>query len=170
MKTFCFIVALICIPLTAQAIPELELKEQPPIEPLHYCKDSEGKVKAYREECEFGTTEVSSIRKFNADGSSTHLELGATMDGAASNGSEKTSGTANRTDINAIPTEDASTETTEPTNNGEGAMKKGRMFRMLGIAIAFGVIAKLIGRSFLLWFFLGAGVDFLLVVLNVLPH
>jgi hypothetical protein len=65
--------------LSVQALPTLELKEYPPLKPLHYCQDSEGKVKAQNEECGPGKTEVSSITTLR-DGKIIHAPLGETLD------------------------------------------------------------------------------------------
>ncbi|MDR0776838.1 MAG: hypothetical protein LBE81_09405 [Azonexus sp.] len=82
MKTLAvygLLLGLLGITLSAQAVPNLELKELPPLKSLHYCQDSEGMVKAQNEECEFDKTEVSSIFTIR-NGKKIHAPLGATLD------------------------------------------------------------------------------------------
>jgi hypothetical protein len=43
------------------------------------------------------------------------------------------------------------------------------MLRWMFFALAFGVVAKLTGRSFIRWFVVGSAANFLLVALNVFP-
>jgi hypothetical protein len=65
--------------LSAQAIPEIELREQPPLKSLHYCQDAEGNVKAQNEECGPGKSEVSSIYTVR-NGRVVHAPLGETLE------------------------------------------------------------------------------------------
>lgn len=61
-----------------QAGQDLPLKEVPPLSPLHYCQDSTGDVKAQRDACESGKTEVSSITTIR-NGKVIHAPLGETL-------------------------------------------------------------------------------------------
>lgn len=82
MKTLVFcgvLFSLLGTSLSAQAIPTIELKEQPPLKSLHNCQDSEGKVKSKIEECGLDETEVSSITTIR-NGKVIHAPLGETLD------------------------------------------------------------------------------------------
>jgi len=135
--------------LTNQVSLARQAQQVPPLERLHWCKNSQGKVNYQRENCPVGTTEVSSIVSTNDDGTITYEKLGATLDSSP---------------------EPKMVKTNIPADDSEEGMKAWRksILRMLGFAVVFGIIAKVTGRSFLSWFFIGAGVNFALIVTNVL--
>jgi hypothetical protein len=168
MKRFFSIIALLCVCLPAQAFQTFERRELPAPVSDHYCRDSSGKVSFQREECGHGTTEVSGIVHTNRDGTSYHLELGATMESDAG-------GKAARPDIPSVqfgtPDERGPAETAKPDHASErGKRERTKMvFSLLAFAVVSGLIAKVFGRSFLLWSFLGAGLYFMLVSFNVIP-
>jgi hypothetical protein len=64
---------------SAQAVQQIELKETPPPQPLHYCQDSAGGVTYQADPCEQGKTEVSSITTIR-DGKVIRAPLGETLE------------------------------------------------------------------------------------------
>ena len=133
------------------AVQELVLKDVPPLQPLHNCKHSDGHFAMQTDPCGSDSTEFSSIMQRNPDGTGTYLPLGATMN--------DTPNTANTPD-----------QVAKPEVSGKEVMEKGQesWLKLLGFAFIFGIVAKLIGRSFWRWFFVGIVLHIILVSLNIL--
>jgi hypothetical protein len=125
--------------LSAQAIPTLELKEWPPLKPLHYCQDSEGRVKAQNGECEPGKTEVSSITTIR-NGKVIHAPLGKTFDTLSPDAKPGGSASPNT----PATTPDALVQPPNSTSRQEEIKMKAMAFF---IAI-FGVVITFVGFGF----------------------
>jgi len=156
MKKLSAVLAMIGVCLSAHGVPTVELKEYAPLKPLHWCQDSEGKVKSQIEECGPGLTEVSSISTIDENGKVAHEKLGTTLDTPANP----------VTGVTSSPTPSPANE----RNSDKEVLRQGQKswLKLLGFAFAFGLIAKLMQRSFLGWFFVGALVHIVLVAANVL--
>lgn len=151
MKRIVAVLALLSAFESANAAQEVFLKDVPPLQPLHNCKHSDGTFAMQTDPCGAGTTEYSSIMQRNADGTGTYLPLGATM-----NDTPNTASTP--------------APAAKPAVSEKEIMEKGRKswLKLLGFAFIFGIVAKLIGRSFWRWFFVGIVLHIILVALNLL--
>ena len=153
------ILAVIGAGLSAHAVPNLELQETPPLKPLHSCQDSQGQVKEQIEDCGPGQTEVSSITSMGADGKAVRAKLGTTLE---------TPATPAEPVAQATPS--ASAASTNDAISDKATLRRGQksVLKLLAFALAFGLIAKLMQRSFWRWALVGALVSVGLVAANVM--
>lgn len=149
--------------LASQAVPTLELKETPPLKPLHYCKDSDGRVRDQIDDCGPGTTEVSSVFTPGANGKPEFQKLGTTLESAPAAAAAPATPSARET-ASAIPA------SANAQAGADDVMRQGRksLFKFLAFVLVFGIAAKLTGRSFLRWAIVGAVVNFVLVGANLI--
>ncbi len=158
------ILALLGACVAAHAVPTLELQETPPLKPLHYCKDSTGAVHDQIEDCGPAMTEVSSISTQDASGKAVFQKLGTTMNTAAAPAPVPTATPA------AAEASSPSMAASSERASDKDVMRHGRksLLKFLAFVVVFGVGAKLTGRSFLRWAFVGAVLNFVLVGLNLI--
>jgi len=130
---------------SAQA-DQIELKEYPPLKPLHYCQDSAGVVTSQIDECEFGKTEVSSIT--TARDEKVVQAPPSTPDANAT------------TSAVAVPNTDASTPSTPPLSTGP--ITNHVLLSFFGFALIVSVIAAKRGLSGILTFLVSVIGGFLL--------
>lgn len=135
MKNIFVAFFLIFISTSTLAVQELELKELPALQPLNWCKGSDGVSHEQIEPCGPGTTVGTSKNT---------IEINEKEDLP-----NPTSTSAENTVVNKSAT-------------NEEIQKGG--FMTLGFGVFFGMIWRMRGRSFLLGFFLGAILRILLAV------
>ena len=68
MKRMGVVLVFLCVIAPAYGVQEVTLKDLPPLQPLHWCKHSDGHVAAQNEPCGSDTTEVSSTATKSPDG------------------------------------------------------------------------------------------------------
>ena len=158
MKKIAAILAVLAFALQAHAQQEIKLTDPPPLQPLHWCKHSDGRVMEQSDACGSDTTEVSSISERQPDGHMEHLPLGSTMDS-----------TSSQPAANTPVVKPAAEETVSPEESKQ-IMKGARMhiLKWAGFALVVAIIAKLLKRSFILWFILGGVLRMVLVAANVI--
>ena len=161
MKRLFALVLLLAVSLFARAVPNLELKETPPLKPLKYCKAADGNVTAQNEDCPFGTTEVSSITTSDGTGKAVHAPLGTTMDSAAAPAPQAAPTAQTATPSAATPSESPSDK--EVMRKGRKSLLKAFIFGLVGA-----VALRLMGRSLILGFFLGVVLEIVLVAAAVI--
>jgi hypothetical protein len=158
MKRIGAILAMLGFVLQAHAVQDIKLTETPPLQPLRWCKHSDGQVIPQSEACGSDTTEVSSISQRQPDG---HVEFQPLdkKDAPAADQSAASNSTA----------QPAAAEQMSPEEKKQ-VMKdfRMRMLKWLGFALVVAVIAKLLKRSFFLWFILGFILRMVLVAANVI--
>ncbi len=157
MKRLSAILAMLCVSVSAYAVQEVTLKDTPPLEPIHYCKHADGNVLPQNGKCDSGDTDVGDAKaELQPDG---HTVI-----------------------YHEAPKEAPPIETNRPTIPASGpsaeqdAASKGaimhdariRIAKWLGFAAVIGVLAKLLNRSFFLWFILGFVLRMVLVAANVM--
>jgi hypothetical protein len=155
MKRMSVVFAFMCVIAPAHGVQEVTLKDLPPLQPLHFCKDSDGHVAPQNGPCGSDTTEVSSTYVRKPDGTTTFLPLEkkqATDTADKSAASDSASKDDQNTDVKKSPL---------------GDFWK-RMAKWLGFAIAVGLLAKFLKQSFVLWLILGFVLRAILVALNVM--
>lgn len=155
MKRMSVVFAFMCVIAPAYGVQEVTLKDLPPLQPLHFCKDSDGHVAPQNGPCGSDTTEVSSVSVRKPDGTMTFLPLEkkqATDTADKSAGSDSASKDDQNTDVKKSPL---------------GDFWK-RMAKWLGFSIAVGLLAKFLKQSFVLWLILGFVLRAILVALNVM--
>lgn len=157
MKRTVAVLALLFAFESSYAIQELTLTDLPPLQPPHNCKHSDGHFAMQKDPCGSDSTEFSSIMQRNPDGTGTYLPLGATMN--------DTPNTANLPNTANTPNPVAKSEVSD-----KDVMETGQKswLKLLGFAFIFGIVAKLISRSFWRWFFVGIVLHIILVSLNIL--
>jgi hypothetical protein len=141
-----------CAIAPAYGVQEVTLKELPPLQPLHWCKHSDGHVADQVEPCASDTTEVSSWTERQPDGTMRHLSV--------------EEGRALEADNKLSPSDRAAKE----------AQKKEAKLRdfwyhagkWTGFAVLVGLVAKFLKQSFVLWLFLGFVLRAVLVGMNVI--
>jgi hypothetical protein len=145
---------MVCVALSAQAVPTLELKELPPLKPLNWCKHADGHVRGQIEPCGPDTPAASS-----------EDTVRDALAGAAAGSAVDPLGTASPKSPAASASESA-----QKAESDKLLMKGARksLLKLLGFALVFGVIARLIGRSFVRWFLVGIVLHIVLVAMNVL--
>jgi len=155
MKRMGVVLVFLCVIAPAYGVQEVTLKDLPPLQPLHWCKHSDGHVAAQNEPCGSDTTEVSSTATKSPDGTLNFHPL------------EKQQATD--TADNSTASEPASKEDQHPDlkKSELGDFWK-RMAKWLVFAIVVGLVAKLLKQSFVLWLILGFVLRALLVALNVM--
>ena len=144
-----------CAVAPAYGVQEVTLRDLPPLQPLHWCKHSDGHVAEQIEACGSDTTEVSSWMKRQPDGTMAHLSLeeGKAMDAP---------GKAAATDSAA---KDAQNGAVKKPPLDDFAYHMGKWF---GFALVVGLVAKLFKKSFVLWLILGFVLRAVLVAMNVI--
>jgi hypothetical protein len=149
------VLALVCIAVSAQAVQTVELKDYPELKPLNWCKHADGVTRGHIEPCGPDTTVGTSIST---------AQIGQKKE-ATDASSELNANTAAQDATPAL-----STATEEPAASDKGMLKQGRQswLKLLGFALVVGIVAKLLGRSFLRWFSVGIIAHITLVSLNVL--
>jgi hypothetical protein len=147
MKRLSVVLVGLCLVAPAFGVQEVTLRDQPPLQPLHWCQHSDGQVAAQSEPCASDTTEVSSVSRRNADGTLTHFPLGSKE--AVELGDTRP---AQNTDSKSPPLDDFPK----------------RMGKWLGFAIVVGLVAKFLKQSFVLWLILGFVLRMILVALNIM--
>ncbi len=166
MNRLVAILALISACMPALAVQEVFLKDVPPLQELHNCKHSDGKFMMQVEPCGPDTTEYSSLLQMNSDGKGTYLPLGSTMDGPpVAPATQAATGVATKPIPGSVGN---AAELSPEAQKKEMADFRKRMAKWLGFALIFGIVAKLIGRSFFLWFAFGFVLRMVLVALNVI--
>jgi hypothetical protein len=138
----------------AYGVQEVTLRELPPLQPLHWCKHSDGGVLPQREPCGSDTTEVSSVTERRPDGTVAYLPLEKP---ATTDGKPAASESASRAD-----------QSTGVVPNPSPVEFWKRMARWLGFAAVVGLWAKLFKRSFMVGLILGFVLRAVLVALNVM--
>lgn len=155
MKRIAVVFVFMCVIAPAHGVQEVTLKDLPPLQPLHLCKDSGGHVAGQIDPCGSDTTEVSSTMVRKPDGTTTFLPLQkepATDTADNSAASDSASKVDQNTDVKKSPL---------------GDFWK-RVAKWLAFAIAVGLLAKFLKRSFVLWLILGFVLRAILVALNVM--
>lgn len=149
MRKFALVLALLGFMVQAHAVQEVEATHQAPLQRLHWCQYENGETRAQRDPCSAGQTEMSSVM---VRGSSGRLEY-VPLDQAKASETES----------------DASADTVEVTDEQEFMEDfRTRMIKWLGFALAVGAVAKLLNRSFVLWFILGFILRSVLVAANLM--
>jgi hypothetical protein len=148
--------AFMCVIAPAFAVQEVTLQDLPPLQPLHYCKSSDGQVAAQRDPCGSDTTEVSSVAVRRPDGTLNYLPLEK---------QQSTDATADRSAASDSASRDV--QNAGVKNSPLGDFWK-RMARWIGFALVVGLVAKLLKQSFVLWLVLGFVLRAILVALNVM--
>ena len=161
MKRLRALALLAFISSLAHAVPTLELKDTPPLKPLHYCKDANGQVTTQSDDCPLGTTEVSSIMTPGPDGKNHYAPLGTTMDSTPPPAPQ------------AAPVASVAQEATAsatPAASDQDVMRKGRksLLKALAFGLAGAVAMRLRGRSMIIGFILGVVVEIVLVAAAVI--
>jgi hypothetical protein len=157
MKRISVVFAFMCVVAPAYGVQEVTLKDLPPLQPLHYCKDSNGHVAPQSEPCGSDTTEVSSVAARKPDGTMTYLPL------------EKNQAVTDTT-ADKSPASDSASKGGQNIgikNSPLGDFWK-RMAKWLGFAVVVGLLAKVLKQSFVLWLILGFVLRAILVALNVM--
>jgi hypothetical protein len=144
-----------CVIAPAHGVQDVTLKDLPPLQPLHWCKYSDGHVTPQNEPCGSDTTEVSSVMVRGPDGTLTHLPLEE----------KRQTDTADKSAASdAASNED---QNSDVKNSPLGDFWK-RMAKWFGFALVVGLLAKLLKQSFVLWVILGFLLRAILVALNVI--
>jgi hypothetical protein len=155
MKRLGVVLAFVCAIAPAYGVQEVTLKDLPPLQPLKWCKHSDGQVIPQNEPCGSDTTEVSSWTKRQPDGTMAHLTLQEAQAMDAANNPAATASTA----------KDAPNADVQKAQLGDFWKHMGKW---VGFAIVVGLVAKFLKQSFLLWLILGFVLRALLVALNVM--
>jgi hypothetical protein len=145
-----------CVVAPAHGVQEVTLKDLPPLQPLHYCKNSDGHVAPQSDPCGSDTTEVSSVAVRKPDGTLNYLPL------------EKQQATDSTADTSAASDTASKDDRNTDVKNSPLADFWKRIAKWLGFAIVVGLVAKLLKQSFVLWLILGFVLRALLVALNVM--
>lgn len=155
MKRMGALFAFLCVFAPAQAQQEVKLVDVPPLQPLHYCKHSDGQVAYQSEPCGSDTTEVSSVTERKSDGTVTWLPLEKKE---AADATEK-----------SVAAESASKDDqhADAEKSPLSDFRK-RIAKWLGFAVIVGLLAKLLKRSFILWSIFGFFLRAVLVAMNVM--
>jgi len=156
MKRISVVFAFMCVGAPAYGVQEVTLKDLPPLEPLHYCKDSDGHVAPQSGPCGSDTTEVSSVAVRKPDGTLTFLPLEMKRPTDTTADKSAASDSASKEDQNI-----------DVKNSPLGDFWK-RMGKWLGFAVVVGLLAKFLKQSFVLWLILGFFLRAILVALNVM--
>lgn len=158
MKKFGMALALLGFMMQAHAIQEVKLQEVPPLKPLHWCKHTDGQTTSQIDPCGSDTTEVSSISQRQPDGRMEFEPLHKEDTSAASQSNANEQASASSQAAASSP------------SDSKQVMKefRMRMLKWLGFALAVAVIAKLLNRSFILWFVIGFVLRMVLVAANVI--
>lgn len=165
MKRILAVFALLAFNAHAQ-VHKLELKNYPDLKTYHECKDTDGKIRRTADPCESWETLED---QFKAP-KDAHDELDDLV--------------KNRPDLKAkldkLDQEDNASATKKSTKENKSESEKQTeekqlnkqwrksMMKLIGFAVLLGLLAKLIGRSFIRWFIVGIVAHFLLVALNVI--
>jgi len=155
MKGIAVVLVFMCVIAPVYGGQEVTLKELPPLQPLHWCQDSSGHAAGQIDPCGPGTTEVSSTMVRKPDGTTTFLPLQkepATDTADSSAASDSASIVDQNSDVRKSPLGDFWR----------------RVGKWLAFAIAVGLLAKFLKRSFILWVILGFVLRAILVALNVM--
>ena len=155
MKTFAAILVFMCMTASAQ-VAHIELKETPPLTPLNWCKHADGITRSQIEPCGPGTTVGSSINTNQPN------------EGAAMGNAPAAQANGNSLAPTATPAPVVAAAT--PAVSDKEILKQARKswMKLLGFALIVAVIAKVIGRSFWRWFFVGIILHIVLVAMNLL--
>jgi hypothetical protein len=157
MKRRNLVIALMCAVAPAYGVQELTLREQPPLQPLHWCKYSDGHVAPQTEPCGSDTTEVSGVVERKPDGTRTYLPLDQNQAADTTTGNAPASESTSSNDQNAAVKE-----------SPLGDFWK-RMGKWLAFAIAIGLLGKLLlKQSLVLWTIVGFVLRMILVAVNVM--
>jgi hypothetical protein len=121
-----------------------------PLKLLRWCRNLDRKVRQQVEACGPGYTEVHDISAVDPNAKVAFDRVSKAYDAAANPVSSATNG--------------------RPSN--EEILRSGRMsvLKLLGFAFVFGLVAKLMQRSFLFWFFIGAITEMILVGADLMPY
>ncbi len=167
MKRIAAVLALLSAVLypfaSAYAVQEVTLKDVPPLQPLHNCKHSDGTFAFQRDPCGSDMTEFSSIMHRNPDGTQAYLPLGATMNDTPDTASTPAPAAAPAASAPAV-VEPLSPE----AKKAQMADFRKHIAKFLLFALVIAVVAKLLKRSFILWFILGFVLRMVLVAANVM--
>jgi len=146
-----------CLAASAYAVQEVTLKDVPPLQPIHYCKHSDGNIQPQNGPCDSGDTDVGDAKaELQPDG---HTII-----------------------YHEAPQQAAPMETNRPTvfasspilNQDDHAPKMTllegwkHIGKWLLFAIVIGVLAKFTNRSFFLWLIIGFVLRAVLVAVNVM--
>lgn len=143
VKKLATLLALACLPLVAHAIPELTLQEIPPLERIKYCKGSDGQTRGQNGgECPAGTEDVTKPDPF------------ARKEAPAQAPAEPA--------VSSTPPKISQQKQDELQKKANSITLK-----WLVVAFVFGIIGKLMKKSFVLWFILGAIFHIILVAANI---
>jgi len=150
MKKIAWMLGLLCLGASAWAIPEVTLKELPPLTPLNWCEDANGVKRGQVEPCGPGTTPTDSW-----------ITPKPALRGGASGAAEGFA-SAPQPAAPAVVSEEQAVRDKQAT---KGIQKT--LLKLLGLALLAGLVAKLLGQPFLRGFVVGVGLSIGLVVLNV---
>ena len=158
MKRIAAILMMLGFALQVHAQQEVKLVDTPPLEPLRNCRHSDGTYVAQNAPCSADTTEVGLLRERKPDGSEDYMSLEKQKALVAGQPGE------NHPEGKPEPAVKISPE------ESKEIMKDFRvhMMKFLGFALVVAVIAKLLKRSFVLWFILGFVLRMVLVAANVI--
>ncbi len=150
MRKIAVVLALLGFMVRAEAVQEVEASHQAPLQALHWCRHADGETVAQRDACPSDQTEMSSVMVSKPGGNLEYVPLDQ----------------ANAPD--AVP--DAPSATAVSPDQSKQVMKdfRTRMLKWLGFALAVAIAAKLLKRSFILWFILGFVLRAVLVAANVM--
>jgi hypothetical protein len=147
--------ACMCIVAPAYGVQELTLREAPPLQPLHWCKHSNGNVVEQIDPCGPDSMEVSSVMERKSDGKMVYRPL-EKDEATSSDGKSAASDSASKDDPN-----------TEIRKSPLGDFWK-RIASWFAFALIVGLVAQFLNRSFVLWLILGFVLRAILVALNVI--
>jgi hypothetical protein len=150
MRKFAVVLALLGFMAQAQAVQEVQARHDAPLQPLHWCRHADGQTLAQRDPCSADQTEMSSVMVRKPGGDLEYVPL----DQASA----------------PEPAPEAPAAAASSPEDAKEFMKdfRTRMLKWLGFALAVAVVAKLLKRSFVLWFILGFVLRAVLVAANVM--
>jgi len=150
MRKIAVVLALLGFMVQAHAVQEVQATQVAPLQPLHWCRHADGETLAQRDPCSSDQTEMSSVMVRKPGGDLEYVPL------AQANAAE------------TLP--DSSAAKAENPDESKQVMKdfRTRILKWLGFALAVAVVAKLLNRSFILWFILGFVLRAVLVAANVM--
>lgn len=150
MRKIAAVLALLGFMAQAHAVQEVKATQEAPLQPLHWCRHADGQTLAQRDECSSDQTEMSSVMVRKPGGDLEYVPL------------------AQASAPEALP--DSSAAKAENADESKQVMKdfRTRILKWLGFALAVAVVAKLLKRSFFLWFILGFVLRAVLVAANVM--
>jgi hypothetical protein len=155
MKWIGVVIACTCVIAPAYGVQDISLKDLPPLQPLHWCKYSDGHVAPQSEPCGTDTAEVSSVMVRRPDGTATHLSLEE----------KQPTDTAEKSAARDVASKEDRNSDVKNSPLGDFWKRMGKWF---GFALVVGLLAKLLKQSFVLWLILGFLLRAILVALSVM--